>query len=116
MAFSPGAGGSRFALTLGSADVFSGALSQDTDLPPGSYRFTTVVRTQGGLEYARVRITGAGRESYVLDLNNPTQGWEELSLGRLRLASGHAAVSIEVRGRGGQSVSIDSLSLIRETV
>ncbi|MFJ8955138.1 family 43 glycosylhydrolase [Streptomyces sp. NPDC102381] len=113
---SPGAGGSRFALTLGSADVFSGALSQDTALPPGSYRFTTVVRTQGGLEYARVRITGAGRESYVLDLNNPTQGWEELSLGRLRLASGHAAVSIEVRGRGGQSVSIDSLSLIRETV
>ncbi|MFC8097821.1 family 43 glycosylhydrolase [Streptomyces sp. NPDC057363] len=113
---SPGANGSRFAATLTSTDAFSGALSQSNGIPPGTYRLTATVKTAGGLEHARIRVTGRRRESYVLDLNQATDGWEDRTLGGLRLTSGEATVSIEVRSAGGgQAVSVDSLSLTLDT-
>ncbi|MFJ4621541.1 family 43 glycosylhydrolase [Streptomyces sp. NPDC088812] len=113
---SPGAGGSRFAITLGAAEAFSGSLSQTVDVPRGTYRFAATVRSTGGFTYARIRITSPGRRKpYIIDLNRTTDGWQDVALDGLRLTSKEVTVSIEARGPGGTSaLFVDSLSLVRE--
>lgn len=112
---SPGAESSRFALRLGKGEAFSGSVSQQVEVPVGKYRFSVKGLTQGGLEYARVRITGKPGEDYVLDLNKSADDWHTFEMGGLRLTSGTVTVSIEARSiAGGPSIRVDQLSLTRE--
>ncbi|RMI09598.1 family 43 glycosylhydrolase [Cellulomonas triticagri] len=110
----PGADGSRFALRLGADAAFSGAVRQENAVPDGTYRFATRVSTAGGLDHARVRITGAAGQDHVLDLNAATDGWATAELADLRLTGGTATVSIEAAGPAGTSVTVDGLSLVRQ--
>ncbi|WP_243076367.1 family 43 glycosylhydrolase [Microbacterium sp. SS28] len=112
---SPGADSSRFALRLGNADRFSGSVDQQDALPSGLYKFTAQVNTAGGLEHARIVVRGAADESYTVDINSATTGWQSVSLGELRLTGGTVTVSIEARSAGGnQSVRVDALSLVKQ--
>ena len=110
----PGADGSRFALRLGSAQPYSGAVQQQNALPEGTYRFTLKAQTTGDLDHARVRITGGPGESSVIDLEAAAGGWRAVEMAGLRLTGGTVTVSIEAAGAGGTGVSVDSLSLTRE--
>lgn len=112
---SPGGNATRFALRLGSSDPFSGSVSQKIELPVGKYKFSVEGLTQGGLEYGRVRITGKPTETYVLDLNRPTDEWQTSEMDALLLTSGTVTVSVEARSDiGGPSILVDGLSLTRE--
>ncbi|TDX74946.1 putative sugar-binding protein [Rathayibacter sp. PhB151] len=112
---SPGADSSRFALQLANANAFSGSVSQQNAVPAGSYRLKGKINTAGGLDYARIVITGATGESYTLDINEATTGWQDVELGDLQLTGATATISIEARSAGGsKSVKVDSLSLVKQ--
>lgn len=113
---SPGAPGTRFGLRLGSAPAFSGGVSQTVDVPDGVYRFALASNTAGGFEYARALITGADGERFELDLNGTTPGWKTSELTDITITGGSATVTLEARGEGGQTISIDGLSLVRQVV
>ncbi|WP_228515686.1 family 43 glycosylhydrolase [Agreia pratensis] len=112
---SPGADKTRFALRLGAAGAFSGAVQQTNDVPAGVYRFSAKAKSTGGLEHARVVITGAAGEVYTLDLAAVGGDWTNVELPDLALTGGAVTVSIEARSAGGnQSVTIDGLSLVAQ--
>lgn len=112
---SPGADSTRFALRLGSPGAFSGSVSQQVQVPVGKYRLSLKALTQGGLEHARIRVTGKENQDYVLDLNRPTNGWETFEINDLLLTSGTVTVSVEARSETeGKSIRVDALSLTRE--
>ncbi|MFH8252986.1 family 43 glycosylhydrolase [Microbacterium sp. B2969] len=112
----PGSPGTRFGLKLGATTAFSGGVSQTVDVPDGVYRFALTSNTTGGFEYARAVVTGAGGERSVLDLNRTTAGWRSSELTDIPISGGTATVTFEARGSGGQSVTLDGLSLVRQTV
>lgn len=112
----PGAGGTRFALRLGGTDMFSGGVSQTVEAPDGAYRFSLSSDTAGGFEYARAVLATAGGERHELDLNRTTTGWESSELTDLPITGGSVTVTLEARGTGGQTIRLDGLSLIRQTV
>ncbi|WP_460796832.1 family 43 glycosylhydrolase [Microbacterium sp. GXF0217] len=113
---SPGAGDTRFGLHLGAAEAYSGSASQTVEIPDGVYEFSLSVKTAAGLEHARALITGAEGQEYELDLNRTTDGWETSSIAGLELTGGTATVSIQARGAGGTGISVDALSLRKQTV
>ena len=112
---SPGADRTRFGLKLGAAGAFSGAVQQQNEVPAGVYRFAAKASSTGGLEHARVVITGAPGEVHTLDLSAVAGGWTDVELGDLALTGGTVTVSIEARSGGGnRSLSIDALSLVAQ--
>ncbi|GAB3088041.1 family 43 glycosylhydrolase [Isoptericola nanjingensis] len=111
---SPGANSSRFALQLGSAESFSGAVTQKIDAPVGRYRLEVQASTVGDLDRARVRITGRAGEDYLLDLRNTGGGWQAREMDELLLTAGHVTVSVEAAGgAGGELLRVDQFSLTR---
>ncbi|GAA1749079.1 family 43 glycosylhydrolase [Nonomuraea bangladeshensis] len=112
---SPGAGSTRFAATLGGTEPATSSLSQENALPRGTYRLTLQAKTAGGLDHARVRVTGGRHENYVLDLNQPTEGWQPRELRHLRLTGGQMRISVEAAdSTGGRTLSVDAFTLVRE--
>ncbi|MFJ1649495.1 family 43 glycosylhydrolase [Streptomyces sp. NPDC088258] len=110
---SPGADSTRFALKLGAGGPFSGSLSQEGTVPAGRYRLSARTKTDGGLDHARIRITGDGRE-YLLDLGEPSTEWRTVTRDGMRLPAGPVTVAVEVRSTAGNHwVTLDALSLTR---
>lgn len=114
---SPGADSSRWALRLSGAQAFSGGVSQTVDVPDGTYRLGLKVSTQAGFEHARIVVSSGPGEEYTLDLNTPTNGWQEASLGDLTLTGDQVTVRIEARtSTGGRTLTVDGLSLVAQPV
>ncbi|MEV0748215.1 MULTISPECIES: FIVAR domain-containing protein [Streptomyces] len=110
---SPGSDSTRFALKLGASSPFSGSLSQEIAVPAGRYRLSAKARADGGLDYARIRITSRAKE-HLLDLNQPTSEWHTLSFDSLLLPAGPVTVAIEVRSTtGSRWITLDALALTR---
>ena len=112
----PGANGSRYALRLGASTAFSGSVYQDDALPDGLYTFSLQDQTAGGLDSAHAVVTGSAGQTYSLDLGAATTGWQSQSMGELKITGGTARISIVASGPGGRSVSVDALSLVKESV
>ncbi|MFJ6651882.1 family 43 glycosylhydrolase [Microbacterium sp. NPDC091313] len=114
---SPGADSSRFALQLGAAGAFSGAVSQQNQIPDGVYTFRARTTSTGGLEYGRVVIRGGDGQEYAVDVNAASNEWRTIEAHDLRISGGDVTVSVEARSAGGgQNVRLDSLSLVRQNV
>jgi chitodextrinase len=113
---SPGADGSHYALRLGASTAFSGSVYQDITLPDGLYRFSLKDQTAGGLDSAKVVVTGGPGQSYTLDLGAATSGFTAKSISELKISGGSARVTFQASGAGGKSVTIDSMSLVKEAV
>lgn len=114
---SPGASPSQRTLRLGASAPFSGSVSQVNHAPDGVYRFAVKVNTVGGLDKARVVISSGADQSYTLDINAPTTGWQTFSVDDLKLTGDPVTVRVEAASAtGGKHVLIDALSLIRQNV
>ncbi|PPF71015.1 hypothetical protein C5E16_01840 [Clavibacter michiganensis] len=110
----PGADSTRFSLRLGSAAAFSGSVSQENTAPTGVYRLGLSAQATGDLEQARIRVTSASGEDYVLDLDSATTAWQTFALDGLSLSGATTTVSIEARSDdGGEALTVDGLSLTR---
>jgi len=111
----PGADASRFALRLGSASAFAGDVHQDNEVPAGIYTLALKANYAGGLSAAQVVVTGADGVDHVLDIP-AASGWASASLEGIPLPAGTARVAIRAEGTGGQSLTVDSLSLRRQAI
>lgn len=112
---SPGADSSRFALRLGAAGAFSGDVHQDNEVPAGIYTLALKANYAGGLDAAQVIVTGADGVDHVLDLP-AAAGWADAGLADIPLPAGTARVAIRAAGTGGQSLTVDALSLRRQAI
>lgn len=112
---SPGADASRFALRLGAASGFSGDVHQDVEVPAGLYTLALKANYAGGLAAAQVVVTGADGEDHVLDVP-AASGWRAASLADIALPEGTVRVAVRATGTGGQSLTVDALSLRRQTI
>ncbi len=111
----PGADSSRFALRLGSASAFAGDVHQDNEVPAGIYTLALKANYAGGLDAAQVIVTGADGVEHVLEIP-AASGWASASLADIPLPAGTARVAIRAAGTGGQSLTVDGLSLRRQVV
>ncbi len=112
---SPGVDSSRFALRLGAPGAFAGDVHQDNEVPAGIYTLTLKANYAGGLTAAQAIVTGADGVDHVLDIPAVT-GWASASLADIALPAGAARVAIRAVGAGGQSLTVDALSLRRQAI
>jgi len=112
---SPGDSGSRFALRLGSAAAFSGGVYQEMEVPAGVYNFSLKSINPGDLTTAQAIVTGADGVRHTVDLPVST-AWASAEGTDIVLPAGTARVTITATGSGGQTLSIDALSLRRQTI
>lgn len=112
---SPGADGSRFALRLGAAEAFSGGVQQEEEVPAGVYSLAVKASNPGGLTAAQVSVTGADGVTHTTAIP-ATAGWADVASEQFVLPAGTTHVAITATGTGGQSVSVDALSLRRQSV
>jgi chitodextrinase len=112
---SPGDSGSRFALRLGAASAFSGGVFQEMNVPIGVYELSLKAINPGGLSAAQVIVTGADGQQRVLDLP-VSSTWASATASDIVLPEGTARVTVTATGTGGQTLSVDALSLRRQTI
>jgi len=112
---SPGDSGSRFALRLGAAAAFSGGVYQEMEVPAGVYELSLKSINPGGLTSAQVVVTGADGVEHPVDLPASTT-WASAGSSDIVLPEGTARVTVRATGSGGQTLSIDALSLRRQAI
>lgn len=112
---SPGDSGSRFALRLGSASAFSGGVYQEMAVPSDVYELSLRSKNPGGLSAAQAVVTGADGERHSVDLP-VSSDWTLVAASDIVIPEGTARVTVTATGSGGQTLSIDALSLRRQTI
>ncbi|NQX15727.1 carbohydrate-binding protein [Rathayibacter sp. VKM Ac-2857] len=110
---SPGADGSRFALRLGAAQAFSGGVQQQNDVPAGVYTLSLRADRPGGLDSARIVVTGADGVEHRTEIP-ATSGWADVRSAEFSLPAGTTTVAILASGPGGGSLTVDALALRRQ--
>jgi len=109
----PGADGSRNALTLGSSAGFSGGVWQQNTIPAGTYKLSVYAKASSGLDLARVRVVDAQGRARDLDLRNAGSSWTEISSSAFKLSAGTVTISVDGAAAAAGTFSVDGLSLVR---
>lgn len=113
---SPGANGSRFGLKLGADTKYSGLVTQENEIPEGTYQFSILANGAGDLDEAKVIISGADDEKCTLDLNQKTNGWQQFNLRNIRLSEGKVKIQLQAKSSTGTKyIQLDNLSLVKQT-
>ena len=84
-------------------------------MPAGLYTLALKANYPGGLDAAQLVVTGADGEDHVLDIP-AASGWQAVTLADIPLPEGTVRVAVRATGAGGQSLTVDGLSLRRQTI
>ncbi|GLY16654.1 family 43 glycosylhydrolase [Kineosporia rhizophila] len=109
----PGANSSRFAAALGNPAGFAGSISQQNEVPAGTYTLSLLARTTPGLQSAKITMKDARGRVTSLDLGGVGSAWSAVSKTKVKLPAGVVTVSVEGSSSAGGTLAVDGLSLTR---
>ena len=82
---------------------------QDLDyLLPGTYVCSALVRSTGGQDYARLRVSDFGGVDQSVDIPAAT-AWTRITIPNIAVTNGHVRIDVESLGKAGQGLDIDDI-------
>ena len=106
-----GARTGRWCGQLYSGSNFSGSQTQDITLPNGTYTLKAYYQT-GGMNSAKIFISGYGGEEKSVDVKAKADSWTEITISDIPVTSGKCTVGFSASGNGGAWFKVDDFSLI----
>lgn len=101
----------RWCGQLYSGNSFSGSQTQDITLPNGTYTLKAYYQT-GGMNSAKIFISGYGGEEKSVDVSAKSENWTEITIADIPVTSGRCTVGFEGSGNGGAWFKVDDFSLV----
>ena len=100
----------RYTLRHGRADKpFEVTTWQSLDyLMNGNYELTAMVRSSGGLETARIRVTNTGGPDLVVNVP-ASETWKSIAIPRISVSNNSVTILLESKGGAGQWVEFDDV-------
>lgn len=100
----------RYKLRHGQSDgAFEAATWQTLEfILNGDYEMTAMIRTSGGLETARIRVTDFGGEELTVDLP-ASEAWTQVALSDIPVSNQGVTIRLESKGPAGTWVEFDDV-------
>ncbi|WJH33567.1 discoidin domain-containing protein [Paenibacillus sp. CC-CFT747] len=103
----------KYSLEQGGAAPYSTETMQNLEyLPNGTYRATAWVKSSGGQQAARLKLSGTGSGDRYVDIPQTDQ-WIPITLDNIEVSSHQAVVTVNSKGEGNQWLRVDDIRLER---
>lgn len=106
----------RFAMQLSDTVAYNASVSQDLNVPNGTYALSVWVKSSGGQNSAKVFANNFGNSEKSVSVNTALSSWTQVTISDIVVTNGTIKIGVESDANAGNYVRFDDWNLIKQSV